>query len=362
MRNIRARLAENAQAKAQAQAEAEAHGASAETSDTETNAAIRTEPAAAKAAHPRATRVGKAPLVAHPAFIPMLTVWGALLCGLSAIVAPPWLAERFTAITGLGTAAGYGAAVFAGLAALIGGTIAFCAAMLVKRATIDAHSNGAVARMATTLVRPIDPATELGSDSLDAPIEDRADLTDGPSIPDAGEMPAEGGSNLPRDLSLGEFAELKGRNAVWVEETEDEAFDHGVSVTADDLTADFSDSQPEIAAPEEIETPPVMPAAVAKLRKVPPQDLSLIQMVERFAVALHERQEAEQMDKGAHTADTRDAQLAQALKALSTFTQDDPAAPGIASARPHSVMEELQDTNRELREALTKLQGLSGAA
>ena len=98
------------------------------------------------------------------------------------------------------------------------------------------------------------------------------------------------------------------------------------------------------------------PAAIDKLRSVPPQDLSLVQMVERLAMALNERQESARTRPPSEQASERDAALAEALKALAVFTekgmetpiQDDPPAGN--------------DTESELRDALSKLQTLQGAA
>ena len=88
-------------------------------------------------------------------------------------------------------------------------------------------------------------------------------------------------------------------------------------------------------------------AAVSLLRSVPTSELSLVQMVERFAAALHEHQSAAP-GQGPQRADQagREAALAEALKALAAFSPDEnPTARG-----------------EPLRAALTRLQELRGAA
>jgi hypothetical protein len=98
-------------------------------------------------------------------------------------------------------------------------------------------------------------------------------------------------------------------------------------------------------------------SALDRLRKVPPQDLSLVQMVERFAAALHEFQQRESAQPQAQ-GQNRDQALAEALRALTMFTEH-----GFAANAPAKQSgDELQDTTRELRDALAKLQTLRGAA
>jgi hypothetical protein len=84
--------------------------------------------------------------------------------------------------------------------------------------------------MATRLLRPIDPARDLGSSSLDDPINTtplatpaRRDVSEhapaaasqSASAPFVQGVPAPA-SSAPRELDLAGFAELPGRNGVWV--------------------------------------------------------------------------------------------------------------------------------------------------
>jgi hypothetical protein len=148
----------------------------------------------------------------------------------------------------------------------------------------------------------------------------------------------------PRELDLAQFAKLPGRNGVWVEE----------------------------AAPQQ--TGARQQTALEKLRQVPPQKLSLIQMVERFAAALHEHQQGGRAslaknashDPSPHPSNgqaQRDAALAEALKALTLFTQGGFDQDGFDKGGPESQSpNQVSDTTNELRVALAKLQNLRGAA
>jgi hypothetical protein len=88
---------------------------------------------------------------------------------------------------------------------------------------------------------------------------------------------------------------------------------------------------------------PVSPSAIERLRAVPPSELSLVQMVERFAAALHEHQST---PAGSTCLAARDAALAEALKALALLSRDS----------------EAQTQSEPVRAALGRLQELRGAA
>jgi hypothetical protein len=160
-------------------------------------------------------------------------------------------------------------------------------------------------------LRPIDPAEDLGLESLDAPLSadffarSNAWLPDQPAdemlaqeaAAELAAVRAEAGAKTPppRELDLAEFAILPGRNAVWVE-----------------------DPAPNSAA----DPAGAVPAALAKLRAVPPADLSLCQMVERLAAALQEYQAGQHGPTAAsQAAAQREAVLQEALAALSSITR-----------------------------------------
>lgn len=394
-------------------------------------------------------------VMTHGIFVPMVTVWGAALFGLSVMVLPAIAIERMAMVTGLGPDLGpdLGDAItrfaFAGVAAVIGAALAFVIAGAVQSAAIRrAHDDTLVSAVHSRRSCPIDPASELGSESLDAPLEGmpfargRDDEHDALFVPvkDAqpddtvkqqphpelvsaekseqaserkptlGELsmrgyeidppeeadPSKGNASKkkgkvtkdelvfthkqfqnaliescegatceaeaeaeveaglperPEQLDLGEFAQMPGRNAVWVEEQPEAA-------AASPLMARAA----RVAVPTD--------GALEKLRQTPAEELSLVEMVERFAAALHERQQADR-ERAPTDSSNRDAALAEALKALKVFTSQDAqrgAQQGEASYEPTPDAEEATDnfqvaaTERELREALAKLQDLRGAA
>jgi hypothetical protein len=383
---------------------------------------------------------------AHRAFLPLLTVWAALLFGLVVLALPEAMIARFAAMSGIAIAPEMLRFALSGLFALLGGALGFVAASALRaaparpssEATVIAAIKARKPRPDAGDVRPIDPAADLGSESLDAPI-DEATLEGWRDVPTEAETPqgedeaqepakapeptlgelarrgfemeapesiaanedgeedeperkwaftrshfkdaliesCEGATceaaaspehaspehasperavperetaplqDKPRALDLAEFGTLPGRNAVWVDEPVPDA----VAAAAEDRPG---------AGPPRPE--PVPASALEKLRRKPPEELSLVEMVERFAAALHERQNAERAH-AAHAQPGRDAALAEALKALSLFTEGgfdrtDPDA-GIAGGMAD---DQVSRTERELRDALSRLRNLRGAA
>lgn len=392
------------------------------------------KPAAYSAAH-GSSRSAPRSIAAHGSFVPSLTIWGAVLLGLVIIVLPASAIARIGMVSGLASLGDSAKFVFAGIAAALGGGLAFVVANALRiRARKNEAQVSVVSAVSSRRVRPINPATDLGSESLDAPIEtmpfgiddeedafedafDPVAYTGVPAAsasaiasaqrePTLGELarrgydieepedaaatkggftrrhfkdalietcegatceaaettePAAGEysslsrispkpkaasatlAERPRALDLSEFAELPGRNAVWVEEQTSTA------------TATIR--------------PPRPPAtALEKLRQTPPEDLSLVQMVERFAAALHERQQSERSGpsrRGGRHATGGETALAEALKALDLFTQrgfDLNADDAATQSATGNGQDELGQTERQLRDALVKLRSLRGAA
>ena len=434
------------------------------------------EPEARKAQRVR-SKSSSASIATHGLFVPMLTGWGAALLGLIVIVLPASAIARIATLSGLGEMGGAAKFVFAGVAALLGAGLAFVIASAFReKSRRAAEQVSVISAVSSRRVRPINPAAELGSDSLDAPIDKMPFGSDGevaedgefeelydeapkegpgtaelqPTLgelsqrgydieepgdcdaagdeaeqsgftrshfktalietcegatceaasPEADEpapetapepapkpaavltsktspakqplgRPGSGGSwsltqfapeaepaadpksisetlaEKPVALDLGEFAELPGRNGVWVEQ--------------EAVQAPIAAAPP----PKPRAVPSVSPSsALNKLRQTPTEDLSLVQMVERFAGALHEHQQAER-SRLPKNAVGRDAALADALKALTLFTERgfDQPIPTAANASGETAQEsELGQTERELRDALVKLQNLRGAA
>lgn len=296
----------------------------------------------------------------HRAFAPMVGIWGIALGALSILVLPAPAIARLAGVMGLSGLAENAGIFLAAIAALLVGGVALLAAIAVKRARGAAHQTGAVAPLAARLVQPIDPAAELGSESLDAPLEQTPFIANTPVEPqDAAEALDHGEGQTcesmveevkqsqlaPRALDLAQFADLPGRNAVWVEDQVDEQ------------AADFEAQGMDRANPQTTQS------AIEKLRQVPPRDLNLVQMVERFAAALHEHQANALKRSGSRQLPQSNAALAQALKALAALTHGSFNTNGGKDSEPgDDGLATLRDTTSELRDALAKLQNLSGAA
>jgi hypothetical protein len=307
----------------------------------------------------RKSRKAKAtPLAAHPAFAPLLGAWGAALVGLSIMVLPAPLMLRASKGTGLVLLGDAAQLVLAGFAALVvGGTMFLLAHQLTRKARQKADMPSIVS-IAARRVRTIDPSRDLGSLRLDDPVETEpfAVIKSKPASqlqPDAEPVMADT-TPPPRALNLAEFAQLPGRNAVWVEEPAPAV---ETTPAAPVPVPEPVSAQPiplvavaPVQPPRRKPAPPLAQpgdAALARLRAAPPEQLSLAEMVERFAGALHEHREAApSRPMTPQDIAAREAALAEALRALAALSGDD---------RPASAREPLAD-------ALSHLDGVRGAA
>ncbi len=328
-------------------------------------------------------------LVANKAFAPILGLWGALLGGLVVLVLPPMLINAATKGTLISTFDLPTQTTMAIAAAVVLGTLLFLAAAARSteaRQYQTPKSNNIVSAVSRR-VRPIDPVRDLGTKSLDDPIEtmpfaspawrdaDVSELAPAPapasapvlnrepeptSQPEPQVAPVVAEQNVPLALDLAQFAELPGRNAVWVEEP---AAPAPVAAVAPAPVAVAAVAPVPAPAPEHI-TPvaelrrpaPRLPqpgtAALARLRALPPSELSLVEMVERFAGALHEhRENAPNRALNAEEIAARGTALSEALKALAALSGD------FASRAPSE-----DRVNDPLRAALSQLQQVRGAA
>jgi hypothetical protein len=365
----------------------------------------------------RKAKSKKASIATHGLFLPILTFWGAALLGLAVIVLPEQMIGRMIALSNEAIDGANARFVFAAIAALLGGAFAFVVGGAWRsKALSEDNSRPITSVVNARRISPIDPANDLGSDSLDSPLEgmpfggeveddDVFELTDetadAPRKPTLGELAernweleepavlskkeqkkaakkakdevafthrhfqsaliescegasceassasdAEAAAAAPRVLDLEEFGQLPNRNGVWVE---DEAPAHEAESAAAVETGTH--------APTPKSVRPLVPAnALEKLRQKPTDELSMVEMVERFAGALHEHQQSERArrpDGGVG----RDAALVEALKALTLFTEQ-----GFDTGEAKSNASQLSETERELRNALAKLQTLRGAA
>jgi len=291
---------------------------------------------------PAGQRPGHMPLAAHRAFAPLIGMWGALLGAGVVVVLPTALVERILHGTLIGTFAAAAQPALAWLAAGLVGGLLFTLAAFRHVAARRAVHEPSVAELAARKVTPINPQRDLGSLRLDDPVETMpfstpawrdADLDETPprAAPPAATYaaPEPEPEAEPRELDLAEFAELPGRNAVWVEEPQAAAPAEPVpaapaAAPADPVAGIRARTLRAVSAPP----PAPGAAALARLRAVPASELSLAEMVERFAGALHEMRETSP-GRSLAPADlaAREAALAEALKALEALSGKGRPAP-----------------------------------
>ena len=392
----------------------------------------------------------KKSVTASAAFVPLLAIWGALVAAAVVLVLPASMIEQIVDASALGALGGMARWFFAAIAAALGAAVLyFIGAQLRGR---HAGDGAAMVNRAGRHVQPIDPASELGSDSLDAPIEeepfadrlldhDEADeVFETEDAPEA-EWDEAAGSE---DWDEGDWEESDWDDSAWVEpepepepvpapepEAEpEETAEDSAEPLGDDFaeqafqsraartvarakdkkqqggkvellkamsshrarkakqTRSFVDSatepsiQPEtgddldLAAFDTIEegssagtaaasTKVLSQSAIDKLRSVPPSELSLVEMVERLAVALRNHHEAGRKQSSPEQSRERDAALAASLNELSNFTEEGYVDENSQAAGPVEIDDaDTGDAENEdqLRDAFAKLQVLRGAA
>lgn len=283
----------------------------------------------------------KAKLASHKAFAPLLGLWGGLLGGLVVVVLPGAMVEQAVGGTLLSTWDVLPQPLLALIAALLLGVGLFAVAADMHSRAQRASAGTSLVKAAARRMRPIDPVRDLGSKSLDDPIETMpfatpawrdADLDateakpaqeaapEPEATPEPAPAPVSDLPPAPVALDLSEFAELPTRNAVWVEElpvAKPSPVEEPAPV-AEPVSPPRAPALRAVVSPPEPGT-----AALARLRAVPPSELSLVEMVERFAGALHEHRATppSRTLSGADLA-AREASLAEALKALAALSGD----------------------------------------
>ncbi len=288
----------------------------------------------------------------HRVFAPMLGLWGALLAGLTVVVLPQPLIEAATRGTFIETLGALAQPLIAGLAAAVLGSALFVSAAAATRRARRRSSMLSVAELAVRRVHPIDPIHDLGSRRLDDPIVETPFATpawqevaspapepEPEPEPQPEPKPKPELQVAPLALDLDAFAAHPGRNGVWVEEvTANEAKDAPEAEGAPEALPVAPPGEgpvegpvaraPVTALPEAVSLPAPGTAALARLRAVPPSELSLAEMVERFAGALHEHR-ASPPTRALTAADlaAREAALAEALKALAALSGEDGSSP-----------------------------------
>ncbi|MFM7404271.1 MAG: hypothetical protein ACKO1N_09340 [Erythrobacter sp.] len=276
-------------------------------------------------------------ITAHRAFAPLLGLWGALLGGGMVMALPTAIFKRMIAGTLLANWSTVIHLLVGLVAAVLLGVVLFVVGLVWHKRARGASAEAKPVVAKAPEMRPIDPARDLGSGSLDEPIETMPFATPAwrdfatepePEIATQPETKPQPESKperyaapvavidtapAPRELDLAQFAQLPGRNAVWVE---------GPLPPASPEPA-RAIRKPDLRAVDA----PVVPgtAALDRLRAVPLSELSLAEMVERFAGGLSEYRAATPARAlSAAELAARDAALAEALKALSSLRGDAP--------------------------------------
>lgn len=284
-------------------------------------------------------------------FAPLIGLWGVLLGGGVVAVLPSALVDTALERTLLATLPFPSQPLLAGLVAVLLGTVLFMAAVALHIRARERAGGPTVAELAVRRVQPLNPVRDLGTQSLDDPIEDMPFASPAwrDAEPDNG-APSFEPAGGPQELDLASFGELADHGAVPVEAPP-------VAPSPEPETQPLpAQAVAEPAAPvlQAVPSAPPAPlpgtAALARLRALPPSELSLVEMVERFAGALHEHRAAPPGSAlGPTELAAREAALAEALKALAALS-----ANGAAGAQ--ALREE------PLRDALARLQRQRGVA
>jgi hypothetical protein len=342
--------------------------------------------------------------VRHKVFVPVLAGWAAALGGLSVLMLPGAVFASLLITTGLAALDGLARPVLALIAAAVCGLAGFVAALALRRSLSPDPRGHILGEVAARRIHPIDPTSELGSESLDAPLDQGSgmDLSEHlreslatTTEPDGEDSSPDWGAHWLQE----EPFELGENHALGGEAGEDAAASDAAGECEPLPEAPIAQPAPEprdmvwtigseaevAPAPEpdapldpvpleepQFDQPQPAPAnGIERLRQARPEDLSLVELVERFAAALHDHQLNARRRAAADQARTdgedasvpaRDAALAEALKALSQFTQGDAETESSEGEQAGQSASRVGNTERALRNALAHLQDMRGAA
>ena len=309
--------------------------------------------------------VQRAPLAAHPAFAPILALWFAALCGLAVMVLPMQILEPAVAASGIEKYVSAAAAplgntaqfILAGMATVAGAVLGFLFARTLARfsnrplRTAQPAPDAATGTPTENYVadEPFPFDADRFVDNIEAdyePLEDR-----GPSVLDVeaiDEYVSELSSQAGDPSAIDEYPELY-------------ADDYGVSEETSDTENYRSDDSNFGAAPRDPDWNDEPTDGLGVLRQRPIEKLSLAEMLERFGGALAERREEIARDPKLRS--QAGPIIADALRALSEgnsrpqqrmITSHGNAAIDVATR------EQVDQTEAALRDALEKLQRMSG--
>ncbi|MEL6737446.1 MAG: hypothetical protein AAFO28_00835, partial [Pseudomonadota bacterium] len=339
-------------------------------------------------------------------------IWGAALAGMSVLMLSRVMIARISMVAGLGALGAGAAYLYAAMAALIGALVALAVGVAIQRMAKRSRSakrsvgKRSVAENIGRHMGPIDPASELGSESLDAPIDEMPFSSASGDVaaeevspeeadsPQDNDIPAELYDTSAADHSPVEVEDVPGPSQNAETQADPEIAPENAALNDDEPDAldlgafDALDEADPVALEAAVEDVPAHEPApkrpttgIEKLRQSSPEDLSLVQLVERFAAALHDIQDRAPGAVAAGTIPSgnteRERALAEALKALALFSDRGFAQVETeASAQPKGLPGRLgaafggqadgaaaiSETEQQLRDALAKLQNLRGAA
>ena len=253
----------------------------------------------------KAKRVQRAPLAAHPAFRVIVVAWLAAFLGLAVLVLT-------------------GQPISAGASAVLGGGLGWLVAQFAAK-----HSGKATIPSDTEVSHSV-PGPQMQIESDRPAFMDVADL---------------GLASLDAELP-----EVEGKAVI-------------DTVKAEVETQAEAAEKVEPAKYEELAAPELGKKAAMVLKRQPIGQMSLVQMIERFALALDEHRTAAAQNGADRSAVTRlpSPALIEALRTLSVinpvplrhYATDGNAALAVGTE------EQAEETERALREALEKLQRMS---
>lgn len=221
---------------------------------------------------------GPAAIAAQRFFVPVMCLWGAMVFALAVAVLPPSTKGHIAAISGTESFGGAGPFVYSAVAGGIGLILAFALSrslqsVVIGRPRFAAEANGRINRPRDRGVA--NSASEEGA-AVPTDLEEAASKT---------------------NLDVAEQSVREDPDGGADQETTDDLRRAVVSKATEPV------SEPASGEPTR---------ALEMLRESAPDELSLLQMVERFAAAVHDRQKDDSMPD-------RNAALSDALDALGLF-------------------------------------------
>ena len=330
----------------------------------------------------RGKTAGKPPISAHPAFPAIVALWFAALLGIGTMVLPTVLLERASEASGLASVfvaaqapLGMTARIAIGLAA---GVIGFTAGLAIAGRVVAAHAGDERAEANAEAMKPhrgpISAREEFGPDGIDH------ETAEEQSSPVFAESDAEVSTFEQNPESDREVAEPCDESRLSTEVSEEPASSHqGPVGIADDDFEDWSEpveSPIDFAAVDE-DVASGKPARVD--HAVQPgtgphpveSELSIVELVDRFARALQQHRDSVQVDErqtpvsrdpawGASRHDGNPAK-SEGEGYSSLLALRKPSA-GPREADRHAPVSSRRSAESALRDALAKLERMSGAA